>query len=186
MLTTSSVTYVLNGNAFRSKTYATKTELLDEFSEAKDSDQALAIMAPGNIGFRDATFAWSAAAEGAVAPFRRQFHLHIENEVVFKRGQINLVVGPTGSGKTSLLMALLGEMHFIPSAPGACFSLPREGGVAFAAQESWVLNETIRVRSLSFFIRINRSLHLGYALRTIFCSARLTMLRGTRKVCCLF
>ena len=37
-----------------------------------------------------------------------------------------------------------GEMHFIPSTPDAWFSLPRDGGVAYAAQESWVQNETIR------------------------------------------
>lgn len=55
-----------------------------------------------------------------------------------------MIVGPTGSGKTSLLMALLGELHFIPSGPGSWYSLPRGGGVAYAAQESWVQNETIR------------------------------------------
>lgn len=36
-------------------------------------------------------------------------------------------------------------MHFIPSSPVSWYNLPRGGGVAFAAQESWVLNETIRV-----------------------------------------
>ena len=42
-------------------------------------------------------------------------------------------------------MALLGEMHYIPSGPEAWVNLPREGGVTYVAQESWVLNETIRV-----------------------------------------
>ncbi|KAJ6556954.1 hypothetical protein B0H10DRAFT_1847143, partial [Mycena sp. CBHHK59/15] len=56
----------------------------------------------------------------------------------------NLVVGPTGSGKTSLLMALLGEMHFIPSSPNSGYNLLRSFGVAYGAQESWVLNETVR------------------------------------------
>lgn len=56
-----------------------------------------------------------------------------------------MIIGPTGCGKTSLLMALLGEMHFAPSAPDSWFALPREGGVAYAAQEAWVQNETIRV-----------------------------------------
>lgn len=50
----------------------------------------------------------------------------------------------SGSGKTSLLMALLGEMHFLPSQPTSWFTLPREKGVAYAAQESWVQNDTIR------------------------------------------
>jgi hypothetical protein len=43
-----------------------------------------------------------------------------------------------------MLMALLGEMHFIPTHPDSWFNLPREGGVAYAAQESWVQNETIK------------------------------------------
>ena len=41
-------------------------------------------------------------------------------------------------------MALLGELHYIPSGPDSWFNLPREHGVAYAAQESWVQNETIR------------------------------------------
>jgi hypothetical protein len=38
----------------------------------------------------------------------------------------------------------IGEMHFIPLTADAWFNLPREGGIAYAAQESWVQNETIR------------------------------------------
>lgn len=34
--------------------------------------------------------------------------LRIDAEVQLKQGLINLIVGPTGSGKTSFLMALLG------------------------------------------------------------------------------
>ena len=41
-------------------------------------------------------------------------------------------------------MALLGELHYVPSGPDSWFNLPRENGVAYAAQESWVQNETIR------------------------------------------
>ncbi|KAJ6502921.1 P-loop containing nucleoside triphosphate hydrolase protein [Mycena vitilis] len=51
---------------------------------------------------------------------------------------------PVVSSKTSLLMALLGEMHCIPSSSDSWYNLPRESGIAYAAQESWVLNETIR------------------------------------------
>ena len=35
-------------------------------------------------------------------------------------------------------------MHFEPSAVDSWYNLPRQGGVAYAAQESWVQNETIR------------------------------------------
>ncbi|KAF8758431.1 P-loop containing nucleoside triphosphate hydrolase protein [Rhizoctonia solani] len=99
---------------------------------------------PDAIGFRNATFAWSRQAPATPTPSRRNFRLHIDQELLFHRGKINMVVGPTGCGKTSLLMALLGEMHFVPSAPDSWFSLPRQGGIAYAAQEAWVQNESIR------------------------------------------
>lgn len=37
-----------------------------------------------------------------------------------------------------------GEMHFTPNLPTSGYSLPRAGGVAYAAQESWIQNATIR------------------------------------------
>ena len=133
--------------------FLNKTELLDEFAE-KDAAAAEAVVPPRTvesdvIGIRGASFTWSndndgSRTPGTPGPNRRNFTLRIEDEVTFRRGRINLIVGPTGSGKTSLLMALLGELHYVPSGPESFVSLPRAGGVAYAAQESWVQNETIR------------------------------------------
>ncbi len=39
-------------------------------------------------------------------------------------------------------------MHFIHENVDSWFNLPRGGGVAYAAQESWVQNETIRTNIL--------------------------------------
>ncbi|KZT05118.1 uncharacterized protein LAESUDRAFT_656777, partial [Laetiporus sulphureus 93-53] len=36
-----------------------------------------------------------------------------------------------------------GEMHYIPAGLDSYIQLPHDGGVAYAAQESWVQNETI-------------------------------------------
>ncbi|KAJ6479030.1 hypothetical protein C8R45DRAFT_1101457 [Mycena sanguinolenta] len=121
------------------------TELLDAFDDkgtagVSASDTSL----DESIGFRNATFTWSNGSDGSLPGSQRQFQLKIDDELLFQRDRINLVVGPTGSGKTSLLMALLGEMHFIPLSPDSWYNLPRQSGVAYAAQESWVLNETIR------------------------------------------
>ena len=101
---------------------------------------------PTAIGFRNAAFAWSQArAESTPStPGRRNFRLRIDGDLFFERGAINLIVGPTGSGKTSLLLALLGELHFTPPGPDSWFNLPRENGVAYSAQEPWILNETIK------------------------------------------
>ncbi|KAJ7487075.1 hypothetical protein FB451DRAFT_1337537 [Mycena latifolia] len=120
-----------------------QTELLDSF-ETKETPELFPthLSAERRIGFRNATFSWSKESEESHT--QRQFQLKIEGELLFERGRINLVVGPTGSGKTSLLMALLGEMHWIPSSPDSWYNLPRASGVAYAAQDSWVLNETIR------------------------------------------
>ncbi|KAG9126177.1 hypothetical protein FRC07_004584 [Ceratobasidium sp. 392] len=123
-----------------------KTELLDVYSE-KDTAAIIEPSPPSEpsaVGFRNATFTWTRQLPGTPTPSRRNFKLHIDSEVLFRRGKINMIVGPTGCGKTSLLMALLGEMHFVPSVPDSWFGLPREGGVAYAAQEAWVQNETIR------------------------------------------
>lgn len=125
-----------------------KTELLDEFDPgSKDTTIPDNVKANTDlIGIRNASFTWTNEPTGTVTPgsFRRNFTLRINDEVIFKKGKINLVVGPTGCGKTSLLMALLGELHYIPAGPDSWCNLPRAGGVAYAAQESWVQNETIR------------------------------------------
>lgn len=63
---------------------------------------------PNVIGFHDAIFSWSSDIDGSLTPSKRNFRLQMDGEVIFKRGGINLIIGPTGSGKTSLLMALLG------------------------------------------------------------------------------
>ncbi|KDR71021.1 hypothetical protein GALMADRAFT_254171 [Galerina marginata CBS 339.88] len=125
------------------------TELLDRFSDetesavigiAEDTDYA------DVIGLNNATFSWSndVVEDGAMTPSSRSFRLRIEGGLAFKKGCINLIVGPTGSGKTSVLMPLLGEMHFILSTMDSWYNLPRGGGIAYAGQESWVQNETIR------------------------------------------
>ncbi|KAJ3850966.1 hypothetical protein EV368DRAFT_74841 [Lentinula lateritia] len=126
-----------------------ETELLDTFQthphttgSAASDELGIPVNAPPppfptqEIGFRNSP-----------RSIKRQFTLKVPDEVIFQRNTINLIVGSTGSGKTSMLMALLGEMHFIPRNSGihqSWFNLPRERGVAYAAQESWVQNATIK------------------------------------------
>jgi hypothetical protein len=77
-----------------------QTELLDVFDEKETP--VLVTADPGSneqIGFRNATFSWSKESDGSLTRSQRQFQLKIDDEVIFQRGGINLVVGPTGSGK---------------------------------------------------------------------------------------
>ncbi|KAJ1840002.1 hypothetical protein LPJ73_006575, partial [Coemansia sp. RSA 2703] len=80
--------------------------------------------------------------------------------ISFPVGKLSIIAGPTGCGKTSLLMALLGEMRLIAGQvmiPGALFrsraDMPGEDvsdvfapkeAVAYVAQQAWLLNDTIR------------------------------------------
>uniref|UniRef100_A0A8H8CG88 P-loop containing nucleoside triphosphate hydrolase protein n=1 Tax=Psilocybe cubensis TaxID=181762 RepID=A0A8H8CG88_PSICU len=119
------------------------TELLDSFENSIVIDNPLP--ESEEIGFRKASFSWRVGSnDSAPTSVHNQYRLEIKDELLFKPNCINLIVGPTGSGKTSILMALLGEMHFIKSGLDAWFNLPRSGGVAYAAQESWVQNDTIK------------------------------------------
>jgi energy-coupling factor transporter ATP-binding protein EcfA2 len=112
------------------------------------------------VGINDAHFTWQEDRDNESG--NRRFRLKVNGMLRFESGTINLIVGATGSGKTSLLLALLGadplprfqqqlidsmigEMYYRPLTVDSWYSLPRHGGVAYAAQESWVLNETIRV-----------------------------------------
>ena len=99
-----------------------QTELLDEYEAVKRGvvHDAFTRFLPedGTIGIKQTTFTWAnngASSSSLSTPAtpgsgrrQRNFVLNVDGEVQFRRGQINLVVGPTGSGKTSLLMALLG------------------------------------------------------------------------------
>ncbi|KAF8886219.1 P-loop containing nucleoside triphosphate hydrolase protein [Gymnopilus junonius] len=149
--TSSLIQYVITGKVSldRLNDFLKRTELLDSFVETDahviTPAQETASVKNDTIGFRNAVFSWSVEPQdGSLTPRSRSFRLHVPGELFFKPDSINLIIGPTGSGKTALLMALLGEMHFIRSSADSWFNLPREGGIAYAAQESWVLNETIR------------------------------------------
>lgn len=48
------------------------------------------------------------AASSTGRRHQHRFVLHIQEELTFQPGVINLILGPTASGKTSVLMALLG------------------------------------------------------------------------------
>jgi ABC-type multidrug transport system fused ATPase/permease subunit len=104
------------------------------------------------IGFKCASFRWTSSDldNSNSAPV---FQL-LDLDISFQTG-MNLVVGSTGSGKTSLLLALLGEMHLLQGSvhlPGGYSRAllepnPETGlteSVAYCAQESWLLNGTIK------------------------------------------
>ncbi|KAI0376643.1 P-loop containing nucleoside triphosphate hydrolase protein [Hypomontagnella monticulosa] len=105
------------------------------------------------IGFRDAAFIWG--GKDAIAPDGSMAFRLIDINIDFKIGKLNIVAGPTGSGKTSLLMALLGEMTktkgkvFLPGGRSREDVRPDpETGLtetcAYVAQTAWLVNANIK------------------------------------------
>ena len=123
----------------------TQSDLIETPQESPNTPREFSGAENDTIGLKSASFTWDDDNVGSSPG--RAFKLAIEGELLFRRGKINLITGQSGSGKTSMLMALLGEMYYHPLSSQSFVKLPRLGGVAYQAQESWILSETIRVRS---------------------------------------
>ena len=105
------------------------------------------------IGFDQATLTWG-GKDAPKADGQTAFRM-IDMDIRFVVGCLNIIVGPTGSGKTSLLMALLGEMTLIQGTVylpgGQSRETLREDpethlteSIAYCAQQAWLANDTIK------------------------------------------
>ncbi|KAH7517077.1 hypothetical protein FEM48_Zijuj09G0024000 [Ziziphus jujuba var. spinosa] len=80
------------------------------------------------VEVRDGVFSWDDESEEAVL---KNINMNIS------KGKIATIVGTVGSGKSSLLCSLLGEMHKISGKVRVC------GTTAYVSQTSWIQNGTI-------------------------------------------
>ena len=107
------------------------------------------------IGFQHATFVWGTESDGNNTPKNLDHDFALKNlNLDFKVGKLNVITGATGSGKLSMLLALLGEMTLLdgvihmPEAKDresfpADFASQSSDTVAYCAQEAWLFNDTI-------------------------------------------
>lgn len=123
-------------------------DFLDE-QETTKYDQLTNRPGPNSptIGFENATFSWNKTDNSS-------FKLR-DISINFQPGKLNVIFGPTGSGKTSLLLALLGEMDILEGNVFLPGIIPRDDltidpatglteSVAYCAQSAWLLNDSIR------------------------------------------
>ena len=100
------------------------------------------------IGFKNGTFTWGVNSSRNGTEPTSAFTLRDLN-VNFVPGRLNIIAGPTGSGKTSMLMALLGEMTLLEGRVYLPGSHSREDlypnlvtglteSVAYCAQQAYV------------------------------------------------
>ncbi|TFY64349.1 hypothetical protein EVJ58_g2686 [Rhodofomes roseus] len=88
------------------------------------------------VGFEDAVFEWDVSPRDVQSRFRLG-----PLNVKFPKEKLTLVSGATGSGKSALLAALLGEMHCIS---GRVILNKAGHQVAYCAQNPWLEHATIR------------------------------------------
>ncbi|ODQ68048.1 hypothetical protein NADFUDRAFT_76405 [Nadsonia fulvescens var. elongata DSM 6958] len=125
-------------------------EFLDEEETGKYVQLKNPIRGPNSpyIGFEKATFSWDALSGS------KDFKLRDIN-ISFITDKLNIIVGPTGSGKTSLLLALLGEMDILEGQVFLPSGEPRDEipanpitgfteSTAYCSQQAWLLNDTVR------------------------------------------
>jgi ABC-type multidrug transport system fused ATPase/permease subunit len=121
---------------------------------------------PKEIAFQSCTITWpqassaSSAAPSATSTPRHKFILADLN-LKFPRGELSLVCGKLGSGKTLLLLALLGEADILAgqvicprSPPDALLAYAKakiasedwvvDGMCAYLPQAAWLQNATIK------------------------------------------
>ncbi|KAG0293961.1 hypothetical protein BGZ96_002011 [Linnemannia gamsii] len=114
------------------------------------------VQTSNTIGFTNATFKWHTKASsctlGNQAPSQGAFMLK-NLTLSFPTGKLSLICGSTGSGKTSLLMALLREMDLISGSvhlPQAKSKIVDHttgyihGSIAYVSQYPWLQQASIR------------------------------------------
>lgn len=90
--------------------------------------------------------------------------------MAIKKGSLSAVVGPVGSGKSSLISAFLGEMEKLTG------SVNVDGRIAYVPQQAWIQNATLQDNIL-FGRPLNKKLY-EKVLHSCALTADLAMLPG--------
>ncbi|KAJ7751710.1 hypothetical protein B0H16DRAFT_824510 [Mycena metata] len=116
------------------------------------------------LGFENASFCWNQAVTPSTSsnPPNASSVLHTDDDaenhrfelkdlsVLFPQGKLSVITGPTASGKTALLLALMGEMTLLP---GGRIIMSKNNtvdehgnmqGIAYAAQSPWLRHQSIK------------------------------------------
>lgn len=83
------------------------------------------------VSVRNGVFSWSEQSK---------LNTLTLNDVTIPKGKLTVIVGTVGSGKSSLLSAILGEMHTISGK--VCWT--SGATIAYSSQKPWLLNATVR------------------------------------------
>lgn len=114
---------------------ASKPENLKSF-QVGDEEEVVEVK-ENAIELKNASFTWGLAADPSAPRTLSNINLAIP------KGSLVAVVGSVGSGKSSLLYALLGEMEKV-GVSGSVAIAPDQQKLALVAQQAWIQNATVR------------------------------------------
>ena len=93
------------------------------------------------ITVANASFNWEQVPSANDHTSKHQAPLTLNNlNLTIKKGSLVAVVGSVGSGKSSFLYALLGEMQ----KQSGTVNISGDSRLAFVSQQAWIQNETVR------------------------------------------
>ncbi|KIJ32692.1 hypothetical protein M422DRAFT_52742 [Sphaerobolus stellatus SS14] len=109
---------------------------------SKTNDDTTLSIVENRIGFENGTtFEWDKSANSTQTEVTSSRFRLVDLDISFPVGKLSLVAGRTGSGKTALLSALLGELHCIT---GKVHIDKRDHHIAYCGQAPWLEHATIK------------------------------------------
>ncbi|KAG1750696.1 ABC protein [Suillus lakei] len=124
-------------SAIQRLTHVFRAELIPEDALVINTDQEPALVV------KDATFEWECfetdCGEASPAPTKDAPLFRVNSvTMTIPRGQLVAIVGPVGSGKSSLLQGLIGEMRKVSG------HVSFGGRIGYCPQTAWIQNATLR------------------------------------------
>ncbi|KAH8696527.1 ABC multidrug transporter [Talaromyces proteolyticus] len=114
---------------------------MDRFLRRLEHKSALGASPDGSVTFRDASIAWPIEEESSDKHSQRLCLHGVSLE--FPVGQLSIITGKTGSGKSLLLSSIIGEADILDGQINAP-SMVEGHPVAFVSQTPWLQNVTIK------------------------------------------
>lgn len=96
-----------------------------------------------------------------------------------RKGELNCIVGRVGSGKSSLLQAILGDLHKVHG------EVSVRGTIAYVAQNAWIMNASVSSQSVCRQSAKQTNIYPGQRQRLVRTPLRCQILRPNSQSLCL-
>ncbi|KAJ5671236.1 hypothetical protein N7507_000363 [Penicillium longicatenatum] len=116
---------------------------MENYLKEPELEQILVPSPTGSVAFRNACITWplEKQQENKEKPGSSEHFVLRDMKIEFPVGELSIIHGETGSGKSLLLSAILGEADLLR---GRIESPAQEQPVAFASQTPWLQNATVK------------------------------------------